>query len=47
MRAMRQGDLAFFYHANCKVPGIAGIMEIVGEHSLDGKSTLLRFAQFL
>ncbi|KAI9877079.1 MAG: hypothetical protein M1830_004854 [Pleopsidium flavum] len=35
MRAMRQGDLAFFYHSNCKVPGIAGIMEIVREHSLD------------
>ncbi|KAL1961092.1 hypothetical protein VTO42DRAFT_4980 [Malbranchea cinnamomea] len=35
MRAMRKGDLAFFYHSNCKVPGIAGIMEIVREHSVD------------
>jgi len=35
MRAMRKGDLAFFYHSNCKVPGIAGIMEIVEEHSID------------
>ena len=36
MRAMRKGDHAFFYHSNCKVPGIAGIMEIVQEHSVDG-----------
>jgi predicted RNA-binding protein with PUA-like domain len=26
---MQQGDLAFFYHSNCKEPGIAGIMEII------------------
>lgn len=32
-----KGDLAFFYHSNCKVPGIVGIMEIVEEHSVDGK----------
>jgi predicted RNA-binding protein with PUA-like domain len=36
MRAMRKGDLAFFYHSNTKVPGVAGIMEIVEEHSIDG-----------
>nr|KMM68483.1 3SC1 protein [Coccidioides posadasii RMSCC 3488] len=35
MRAMKKGDLAFFYHSNCKVPGIAGTMEIVREHSVD------------
>ncbi|KAL4784805.1 PUA-like domain-containing protein [Aspergillus varians] len=35
MRSMKKGDLAFFYHSNCKVPGIAGIMEIVQEHSPD------------
>ena len=35
MRAMRKGDLAFFYHSNCKVPGIAGVMRIVAEHSVD------------
>jgi predicted RNA-binding protein with PUA-like domain len=28
---MKQGDLAFFYHSNCKEPGIAGIVEIVRE----------------
>lgn len=28
MRAMRAGDLAFFYHSSCTVPGIAGIIEI-------------------
>lgn len=26
---MHVGDLAFFYHSNCKPPGIAGVMEIV------------------
>ena len=35
---MMKGDRAFFYHSNCKVPGIVGTMEIVQEHSLDGKS---------
>jgi hypothetical protein len=38
MRTMRKGDLAFFYHSNCKVPGIAGVMRIVQEHSIDGAS---------
>jgi predicted RNA-binding protein with PUA-like domain len=28
---MKQGDLAFFYHSNCTVPGIVGIMEVVRE----------------
>lgn len=40
MRLMLKGDLAFFYHSNCKVPGIVGTMEIAREHSIDGK---LRF----
>ncbi|RAO71465.1 uncharacterized protein BHQ10_007477 [Talaromyces amestolkiae] len=35
MRAMKQGDYAFFYHSSCKVPGIVGQMEIVKEHSVD------------
>ena len=35
MRTMRKGDLAFFYHSNCKNPGIAGVMEIVGEATPD------------
>jgi predicted RNA-binding protein with PUA-like domain len=26
---MSAGDLAFFYHSNCKEPGITGIIEIV------------------
>lgn len=25
---MKKGDLVFFYHSNCKVPGIVGIMTI-------------------
>jgi predicted RNA-binding protein with PUA-like domain len=28
---MRRGDQAFFYHSNCAVPGIAGIVTIVRE----------------
>ncbi|KAI9743326.1 MAG: hypothetical protein M1818_003172 [Claussenomyces sp. TS43310] len=35
LRAMRKGDLAFFYHSSCKVPAIVGVMEIVKEHSPD------------
>lgn len=35
MRAMRKGDLAFFYHSNCDVPGIVGVMRIAEEHSVD------------
>lgn len=28
---MQVGDQAFFYHSNCKEPGIVGIMEVVKE----------------
>ncbi|ANB15890.1 hypothetical protein AWJ20_3534 [Sugiyamaella lignohabitans] len=35
MRAMKQGELAFFYHSNCKVPGIVGIMKIHKEAYVD------------
>lgn len=28
---MRKGDLVFFYHSNCKIPGIVGIAEIIKE----------------
>jgi predicted RNA-binding protein with PUA-like domain len=28
---MKVGDLAFFYHSSCEVPGIVGIMKIVRE----------------
>jgi predicted RNA-binding protein with PUA-like domain len=28
---MRKGDLAFFYHSSCEVPGIAGIVKLVRE----------------
>lgn len=38
MRDMKKGDYAFFYHSNCKVPGVVGVMEIVQEHSVDGLS---------
>lgn len=32
---MNAGDKAFFYHSNCKTPGIVGTMEIVREYSED------------
>ncbi|AWO98832.1 putative thymocyte nuclear protein 1 isoform 4 [Scophthalmus maximus] len=35
MRQMKEGQVAFFYHSNCKEPGIAGIMEIVKEAYVD------------
>jgi predicted RNA-binding protein with PUA-like domain len=35
---MKKGELAFFYHSNCKEPGIVGTMEIVQEHSPDCKA---------
>ena len=38
MRAMNEGDKAFFYHSNCKEPGIVGIMEVVKEFSEDSTS---------
>jgi len=28
---MKKGDRVFFYHSNCEVPGIAGIMKVVRE----------------
>ena len=28
---MKKGDLIFFYHSNCKEPGIVGIMKVVKE----------------
>ena len=28
---MKKGELIFFYHSNCKVPGIVGIAEVVKE----------------
>jgi predicted RNA-binding protein with PUA-like domain len=29
--SMKKGDLAFFYHSGCEIPGIAGIVRIVKE----------------
>jgi predicted RNA-binding protein with PUA-like domain len=34
---MNAGDMAFFYHSNCKTPGIVGTMEIVREFSEDSE----------
>ena len=35
MRAMNIGDIAFFYHSNCKPPGIVGLMEVIDTHLVD------------
>lgn len=29
--SMQIGDQAFFYHSNCKIPGIVGIVEVVSD----------------
>ena len=29
MRNMNKGDTVFFYHSNCKPPGIVGLMEVI------------------
>ncbi|KAI2606780.1 PUA-like domain-containing protein [Hypoxylon sp. NC1633] len=35
LREMKEGDISFFYHSNCKEPGLVGTMEVVQEHSPD------------
>ncbi|XP_004075392.1 thymocyte nuclear protein 1 isoform X1 [Oryzias latipes] len=35
MRQMKVGQRAFFYHSNCKEPGVAGLMKIVKEAYVD------------
>jgi len=42
MMAMKKGELAFFYHSNCKVPGIAGVMEVAEESCVDGEFECVR-----
>ena len=35
MRKMVIGDIVFFYHSNCKPPGIVGVMEVVDLNIVD------------
>ncbi len=35
LRQMQKGDMAFFYHSNCEVPGIVGLMRIAKEGYAD------------
>lgn len=42
LKAMRLGDRGFFYHSNCKEPGIVGIVEVVKEAVPDGMSRMRR-----
>lgn len=38
IRQMHQGDYAFFYHSNCKIPGIVGIIKIISDPYPDATS---------
>ena len=35
MRNMKKGDKVFFYHSNCKPPGIVGFMEVIDLNIVD------------
>lgn len=35
LREMKEGDFAFFYHSNCKIPAIVGLMEIIETNIID------------
>ena len=35
MRKMNIGDKIFFYHSNCKPPGIVGLMEVIDLNIID------------
>ena len=35
MRKMNKGDNVFFYHSNCKPPGIVGLMEVIDLNIVD------------
>ena len=36
MRIMNKGDKVFFYHSNCKPPGIVGLMEVIDLNIVGG-----------
>ena len=35
MRKMAKGDKVFFYHSNCKPPGVVGLMEVIDLNIID------------
>jgi predicted RNA-binding protein with PUA-like domain len=35
LKAMKAGDMAFFYHSNAKPPGIIGLVKVVAENIAD------------
>ncbi len=35
LKTMERGDLAFFYHSNCRPPGIVGLVEIIETNIID------------
>jgi len=44
--SMKKGDLAFFYHSNCELPGIAGIVSIASEGYPDETAFDARHAHY-
>ena len=42
---MKKGHLGFFYHSNCKNPGIAGVIEV--SHALQHEWSFIRFLSIL
>ena len=43
---MHAGDLCFFYHSSCKVPGIAGIVEVAKDPFPDTDATITGHPMF-
>jgi predicted RNA-binding protein with PUA-like domain len=35
MREMKKGDLVFFYHSSCDIPGVVGVAEVSQEAHVD------------
>ncbi len=44
--AFKKGDLAFFYHSSCPVPGIAGVVEVRGPGYPDATALDPRHAHY-
>jgi predicted RNA-binding protein with PUA-like domain len=47
LAAMNDGDRFFFAHSSCKVPGIAGVAEIVGDAKPDADRWISRDVRFV
>ena len=47
MRKMNKGDKVFFYHSNCKPPGIVGLMEVIDLNIVDPTQFLIKIQNIL